>query len=403
MFRQAQREAQSLVASGAVCAPLDPVWDKITLGEQFDADLEQALPTIGAPQGGIRFRPYSKPDVTRMLAGVGHYLYGARETGANTPADALYPQPTPANPNVNLPSTTGANMTAMSGAANEPITVAGTTTGGTAGALDPSNPKPCATLVCIDEAVCYIEAFSTCLKVDNLQYRITPDLVEEAQADLATAYQLAKEAWILNFMKGIGTDITLNFQGLSAAVGIVFALDTAAVGYRKAHLLSSTATIQAFIPRDKFGLVALDVAIACGVDDPIAAMARMTEADVANELRRRNIDPVFYSDPKLAGSAVADADDLFNLVYGDDLANIFAAGAAPAQTDVDGVFVGAPGAVTKLDGGTLDLGLVRDSVLNGTNDLQIFMEEWLGLCNRGIELWELNITGLATGARVDCA
>ena len=67
------------------------------------------------------------------------------------------------------------------------------------------------------------------------------------------------------------------------------------------------------------------------------------------------------------------------------------------------MFVGAPGAVVKLDGGTLDLGLVRDSVLNGTNDLQIFMEEWLGLCNRGIELWELNITGLGTGARVDCA
>ena len=98
VFRQAQREASALVASGAVCAPLDPVWDKITLGEQFDADLEQALPTIGAPQGGIRFRPYSKPDVTRMLAGVGHYLYGARETGCEHPGRRPVPAADPGEP-----------------------------------------------------------------------------------------------------------------------------------------------------------------------------------------------------------------------------------------------------------------------------------------------------------------
>jgi hypothetical protein len=64
--------------------------------------------------------------------------------------------------------------------------------------------------------------------------------------------------------------------------------------------------------------------------------------------------------------------------------------------------MGAPGAVVMLDGGTLDLGIVRDSQLNGTNDLQIFQEEWLGLCNRGIELIELQIDAGCLGERQAC-
>jgi hypothetical protein len=38
-----------------------------------------------------------------------------------------------------------------------------------------------------------------------------------------------------------------------------------------------------------------------------------------------------------------------------------------------------------LDGGTLDLGLVRDSQLNSTNDYQIFLETFEGVAKIGIE------------------
>jgi len=41
-----------------------------------------------------------------------------------------------------------------------------------------------------------------------------------------------------------------------------------------------------------------------------------------------------------------------------------------------------------LDGGTLDLGIVRDSNLNSTNDYETFVETFEGLAPRGVEsLW----------------
>jgi hypothetical protein len=135
------------------------------------------------------------------------------------------------------------------------------------------------------------------------------------------------------------------------------------------------------------------------------AMA-MTEADIAGELRRRDIEPVFYTDPKLAGADISDFTKMMKTVYGSGATTVQAllnASGATAALGAVNVIIGAPGAIIEMDGGTLDLGLVRDSVLNGTNDYQIFMEEWLGLCNRGIEMLELNIKLDKAGMRVDCA
>jgi hypothetical protein len=47
------------------------------------------------------------------------------------------------------------------------------------------------------------------------------------------------------------------------------------------------------------------------------------------------------------------------------------------------------GAVQFLDGGRLDLGIVRDSVLDSTNDAEMFIEPFEGLAFRGF-------TGAAT-------
>jgi hypothetical protein len=51
-----------------------------------------------------------------------------------------------------------------------------------------------------------------------------------------------------------------------------------------------------------------------------------------------------------------------------------------------------------LDGGSLDLGIVRDSTLNTTNDFQMFAETFEGLCFRGFEAQRLNMTLCINGA-----
>jgi len=349
----AGREATALVASGAICTQLETNYEQITLGAPLDAPLASALPTVGASKGGLRFRPYSKANIIAALEGIGHITYGP---GA------------------------GACPSGMGPGSISTMPIGGGSTGGTDGELADDNLKPCVELTCPPEDECYVEAFSQCLKVDNLQYRVDPGLVAEFQRDLAQAYTAVKEAWILAYLQGNATDMPVT--GLNGTPGVLYAIEQAAASYRSAHFMASNATIQAFIERGELDHLKLDVAMACGLGlDPFAVMS-MTEADLAAELRKRNIEPVFYTDPaKLGGSIEAPA--------------------APDGT-VD-VIMGAPGAVVMLDGGTLDLGIVRDSQLNGTNDLQIFQEEWLGLCNRGIELIELQIDAGCLGERQACS
>ena len=58
------------------------------------------------------------------------------------------------------------------------------------------------------------------------------------------------------------------------------------------------------------------------------------------------------------------------------------------------------GSVQFFDGGTLNLGVVRDSTLDGTNDYELFSETFEGLGFRGFSGGALQIvsTMLATGA-----
>ena len=50
-----------------------------------------------------------------------------------------------------------------------------------------------------------------------------------------------------------------------------------------------------------------------------------------------------------------------------------------------------------LDGGRLDLGVVRDSVLDATNDYETFVEPLEGIAFRGNEVYQVQSTILPTG------
>jgi hypothetical protein len=51
-----------------------------------------------------------------------------------------------------------------------------------------------------------------------------------------------------------------------------------------------------------------------------------------------------------------------------------------------------------LDGGRLDLGVVRDSVLDATNDYETFVEPFEAVAFRGVEVYRVLSTVLPTGA-----
>jgi hypothetical protein len=61
-------------------------------------------------------------------------------------------------------------------------------------------------------------------------------------------------------------------------------------------------------------------------------------------------------------------------------------------------FLFAEGTFLFLDGGTLDLGIIRDSGLVGTNDYKMFVETFEGLAKVGIESLAITSTISINGA-----
>ena len=74
----------------------------------------------------------------------------------------------------------------------------------------------------------------------------------------------------------------------------------------------------------------------------------------------------------------------------------------PAQEQIDGTVVLAwllfvTGTFQFLDGGRLDLGVVRDSVLDATNDYETFVEVFEDVAFRGNEYYQVQSTVQPTG------
>ena len=73
----------------------------------------------------------------------------------------------------------------------------------------------------------------------------------------------------------------------------------------------------------------------------------------------------------------------------------------PGQSSDGGVPLGVAayveGTFQFLDGGRLDLGVVRDSMLDATNDYEMFVETFEGVAIRGIDVYQVQSMILPTG------
>jgi hypothetical protein len=67
-------------------------------------------------------------------------------------------------------------------------------------------------------------------------------------------------------------------------------------------------------------------------------------------------------------------------------------------TDTFVWYLFAEGTFLFLDGGTLDLGIIRDSTLVGTNDYKMFVETFEGVAKVGVESIKVTSTISVNGA-----
>lgn len=396
---------EGLVASGACCTPLTPMYDFFRLAEP-QTPVEDASATVQAPRGGIRF--IVPPDYQRLLAAV-----GVQNCGNNT---------NPASPEF----------------------------------------KPCLHVDCPTIAEMTVSAVSTCVTFGNLQYMTFPEQVEAFLEDLAVAHDSTKEVTYLNMIDANSTAVT-NDTAYGAFRALLFDLTTSAVAYRKRHGMRRGATLQVYLPDWSIDMLKADM-----LNDGHQGFdwINVPDSEVESALRSRGLDPVWYNDTAaniatttnlattsaglsttatitaIATSALSATlpAGLVQISSGGNTQVFATAGAAsgatsvpvsatqpnyayPTGSQISAITVGpnmkfnqiqaagalnpfpgqvvwymsAPGSFVRLDGGSLDVGLVRDSILNRTNDLQIFAEEWTGMAFVGLESIKGTSTVCASG------
>ena len=228
------------------------------------------------------------------------------------------------------------------------------------------------------ENIAVTDAVTLQLQFGNLMTRAYPELI--ARHNELALVQHAREAEV-NLLTKIGAASTAVTSGTLIGFGRDFLVSVrkAAVAYRSRHRIANTTQLKAIVPDWIIDAMASDLAISMPGDNTIAVGRAEIEGYLAN-------------------SNVA-------LVASPDL-NYFGAQGAAALLEFPDSFVWylfAEGTFLFLDGGTLDLGIIRDSSLVGTNDYKMFVETFEGVAKVGIESLKItqtvNINGVAAALR----
>lgn len=254
---------------------------------------------------------------------------------------------------------------------------------------DPDFEKPCCRVSCpeIDEVI--VEAITQCTIFDNLQYRTFPELVENFMEDVAVQFALRKQRYYLDKIDAAST-ATTGIGSYGAVRALMYDWMIAAAAYRKRHHMPRGASLDLLAPDWAIDLIKADL---FNDGDNGLDYLNVPDSAVIAGLNSRNLNVTwYYDDPTsfMNQNPLTDAQAGSKADLNDFPAEVVS-------------FMYAPGTFVKLDGGTLDLGLVRDSVLNKTNDFSMFMEEWLGFAQLGCESVRIDSAVCASGSRAPYA
>ncbi len=237
------------------------------------------------------------------------------------------------------------------------------------------------TVAAASETTVSTDAVTLQLQFGNLLSRAYPELI--ARHNELGLIQHAREAEG-NLMAKIGAASTAVTSTSVIGMGRDFLvqLGRAAAAYRSRHRLDADAPLRAIIPAWVKDAMAADLTIAMPGDSTLNAYGEI-DAYIAS----RGIIVTYALDT--AGGA-----------------SYFAAQSGGAMNEFPDTFVWylfSEGSFLFLDGGTLDLGVIRDSTLVGTNDYKMFVETFENVALVGVESLQvtstINVNGVAAALR----
>jgi hypothetical protein len=223
-----------------------------------------------------------------------------------------------------------------------------------------------------------VDSIYRMIEVGNLTARAYPELLERVDTLVMAEHARLAEQVLLDGIKAGSTAVTGPDVANAGAVWEFFGqVAAAATGMRSRHRMRDGVQIRVLLPDWIVDLLQLDVSR--GQFDRFQAR----EA-IIGYLRQFRVTPSFYVDtPSTGTSQVFAAQTAGNLL------------AFPTSLQW-AMF--PEGSWLHLDAGQLDLGIVRDSTLNATNDYQIFAETWEQVAFVGVEsIWLTSANICANG------
>ena len=220
------------------------------------------------------------------------------------------------------------------------------------------------------------DAVTLQLQFGNLMSRAYPELI--ARHNELGLIQHAREAegQILTRLNTLSTAVT-STSLIGVARDFLVTLGRAAANYRGRHRLEADAPLRVIAPAWIKDAMAADLALSMPGDSTMSAYA-----EIDGFIASRNINITYHIDD-------------FTDAQGASALNEF------ADTFVWYMF--AEGTFLFLDGGTLDLGVIRDSTLVGTNDYKMFVETFEGVAKIGVESLKvtstISVNGVAAALR----
>jgi hypothetical protein len=341
---------QAVVASGGTCLPVNVDYSVPTWATS-DRPLRDSLPAFQADRGGIRY--VTPPDI-----GVPSLQATASGLGSAT---SIWTEATDANP---------------------------------AGAV-----KPVYAIQCGAEQLVYVDAIPTRVQFGNMQGRFAPEQVA-ANTDQAIAVA-AREAELNLLTKMYNASKQINpAQYLGATRDVLASVDLMIAQYRYSHRIPNTATFVAVFPEWAKSVIRADLTREIAHDNagPVNVLA-ISDAEIDSIFAARGVTVVWTLDGLKAGTYGTGGQAITNQFFG--LATAGAAPQWPGQS-ANAAFKLAwllypEGTYQFLDGGRLDLGVVRDSTLDATNDYETFVETFEGVAFRGLESYQVQSLVLPNG------
>ena len=214
--------------------------------------------------------------------------------------------------------------------------------------------KSCQDLVCPAYTETAVTIISHCREYGNLNARAWPEKIAHENDLTMAAHARTAEGYLLDRIKTLSVNVTNGAETLGALIYLVDGIVKAGFGIRSRLRMRADAQLRVLLPDILPYLLQLDTVQ--------TQFDRFQSRDqLTSYLRSFNITPSYYMDtPSTGASQIADASQT--------------AAAIDPLPDTIQWAIFPEGAFIHLDGGSLELGLVRDSTLNSTNDFQIFGE-----------------------------